>query len=105
MDRAVLAADDRQILVDRVVERRLLHEPQREDLQALVNDRRRAGRLGAGIPRIVRLDPARRKRAEGVVVVLQGQTELLEVVRALGAAGGFSGGLDGGKDEDDQAGR
>ena len=89
-------------LVDRVVKGGLLHESQREDLQALVDDRRRAGRIGTGITRIVRLDPARGKRAERVVVVLQGEAELLEVVGALGAASGLAGGLHSGKEDCDQ---
>ena len=40
-------------------------------------------------------------RPEGVVVVVDGQADLLEVVDALGASGGLAGRLDGGQ----QAGR
>ena len=104
VDRAVLAADDRQVLVDRVVERGLLHESRARKPPGSC---RRSTTCRAAWGRhsgIVRLDPARRKRAEGVVVVLQGQAELLEVVGALGAAGGFARGLNGGKEEGDQEG-
>ena len=105
MDRAVLAAYDRKVLVNRVVNRRLLHEPEGEDFQALVDDRRRTRRRGPRIAWIIGLDPARGKRAEGVVIGLQRQTELLQVVGALGTAGRLACGLDSGEEQADLAAR
>ena len=83
VDRAVLGSDDCQALVDRVVEGGLVHEPQRKNLDALIDDPRRAGRFGPGVAWVIRFDPARRKRAEHVVVSLQGDAKLLEVACAL----------------------
>ena len=77
-------------------------KPEREDLEALVNDRGGAGRLGARVTGIIRLDPARGQRSERVVVGVKGEPELLEVVEALGTAGRFPGGLHGWKDKADQ---
>ena len=42
--------------------------------------------------------------AQGVVVVVDRQADLLEVVDALAAAGGLAGGLDGGQQQADQDG-
>src|SRR5262249_9058103 len=47
---------------------------------------------------------ARRERAVGVVVVVKRQADLLEVVLALGAGGGFADFLDGGQEQADEHG-
>ena len=44
------------------------------------------------------------ERAEGALVVVQGQADLLQVVRALGAAGRLAGRLHGGQQQGDQDG-
>ena len=50
------------------------------------------------------ITPPERERAVGVVVVVQGQADLLEVVDALGAAGGLAGRLHGRQQQADQDG-
>ncbi len=56
--------------------------------------------IGVGSP--VETPPARREVAAGVVVVQHSKADLLELVRALIAAGGFAGCLDGGEQQRDQ---
>ena len=74
-----------------VVDRLLLHERQHADLVR-----------GAGARRDDRKDPGRRHHAVDRDVVVDGQADLLHVVRALAAAGRLAGRLHGGQQKRDQ---
>ena len=50
----------------------------------------------------MRFDPAQWKRSEGVLVIVNGQSDLFQVVGALDAAGGLARGLYSGQKQGDQ---